>query len=199
VTCKYSNLSKIAFSSSMMALALAIAPSASAQILSGTVKDASGEARFEGAVITIEELDRATSTNRFGEFRLTNVPAGNYTVTTSYLGTDSVTSTISIPATGADIDIVIGDDVEFIDNIIVVGTRAAQAGAINQQRTADKIITVIDSDGLGNFPDTTVADVLQRASGISIETDQGEGRYVSIRGINPDLISTSINGVRKRH
>jgi len=196
VTSKYSNLSKIAFSSSVIALALAIAPAASAQILSGTVKDASGDARFEGALVTIEELGRTTSTNRFGEYRLTNIPAGDYTVTTEYVGTAAVRNTLNIPATGANLDIVIGEDVDYIDNIIVVGTRAAQAGSINQQRASGKIITVIDSDGLGNFPDTTVADVLQRASGISIETDQGEGRYVSIRGINPDLISTSINGVR---
>ena len=193
---KFPTLSKMGLSSSMMVLALATAPVASAQVLSGTVQDASGEARFEGAVITIEELGRSTSTDRFGEFRLTNIPAGKYTVTTSYLGADDVTTEVNISAKGADIDIQIGDDVGYIDNIIVVGTRAAQAGAINQQRAADKILTVIDSDGLGNFPDTTVADVLQRASGISIETDQGEGRYVSIRGINPDLISTSINGVR---
>ena len=41
-----------------------------------------------------------------------------------------------------------------------------------------------------------MADSLSRAVGISVETDQGEGRYVSIRGINTDLISSSINGVR---
>src|SRR5690606_17393425 len=58
------------------------------------------------------------------------------------------------------------------------------------------LIAVVDSDGLGNFPDTTVADSLGRVPGLSIENDQGEGRYVSIRGINTDLIASSINGVR---
>lgn len=177
-------------------LALAAPGLAQAQVLSGTVKDSSGEARFEGAIITIEELGRSVATDRFGVFRITNVPEGSYTITTDYVGTPSVSSSIDLPTEGANIDIVIGEDVEYIDNIIVVGTRAAQAGAINQQRASNSIITVIDSDGLGNFPDTTVADSLQRAVGISIETDQGEGRYVSIRGISPDLISASINGVR---
>ncbi|MEL6688484.1 MAG: TonB-dependent receptor [Pseudomonadota bacterium] len=181
---------------SVALLALAAPGLAHAQVLSGTVKDSSGEARFEGAIVTIEELGRSVATDRFGEFRITNIPAGSYTITTDYVGTPSVTSEIDLPSEGANIDIVIGEDVEFVDNIIVVGTRAAQAGAINQQRASNSIITVIDSDGLGNFPDTTVADSLQRAVGISIETDQGEGRYVSIRGISPDLISASINGVR---
>jgi TonB-dependent receptor len=90
----------------------------------------------------------------------------------------------------------LGGDVRYLDNILVVGSSAAQAGALNQQRASNSILSVIDSDGLGNFPDTTVADSLARVPGLSIETDQGEGRYVSIRGINTDLISASINGVR---
>jgi len=188
--------SRALLSASLIAIGAIMAPCAAAQILSGTVTDASGTAPFEGAVILIEDTGRQTSTNRFGEYRFVNIAPGSYTLITSYVGTDRVRSTITVPEAGAVLDITLGDDVAYADNIIVVGTRAAQAGAINQQRAANSILTVIDSDGLGSFPDTTVADSLSRAVGVSIETDQGEGRYVSIRGINTDLISASINGVR---
>lgn len=181
---------------SALALCLALPQLAAASSLSGQVTDTTGQATFAGAVVQVEEIGRSVVTDRFGRYRLTGLEPGAYTITIKYIGAPTVTQTVSIPETDAIIDFVIGDDVAYEDNIIVVGTKAAQASAINQQRAANSIKTIIDSDGLGNFPDTTVADSLSRAVGISVETDQGEGRYVSIRGINTDLISSSINGVR---
>ena len=173
-----------------------VSPLASAQIISGTVTDASGEAPLQGAIVSVDGLNRTASTDRSGEYRLTNVPAGDYTVTVSYVGADTVTRDVTVPEAGTTLDFTVGSDVRYLDNVLVVGSRAAQAGAINQQRASDAIVSVVDSDGLGNFPDTTVADSLQRVPGLSIVNDQGEGRYVSIRGINTDLIAASINGVR---
>ncbi|MEO0784736.1 MAG: carboxypeptidase regulatory-like domain-containing protein, partial [Pseudomonadota bacterium] len=169
---------------------------AHADFIAGTVTDATGTAPLEGAIVTVKGLERSVTTNRFGDYRLNNIPTGDYTVTVSYVGTEDVSSDISVPPAGTTADFTLGADVRYLDNILVVGSLAAQAGAINQQRAADSIISVIDSDGLGNFPDTTVADSLARVPGLSIVTDQGEGRYVSIRGINTDLIAASINGVR---
>ena len=168
---------------------------AAADVLTGTVTDQTGEAPLQGAILTLEELGRSVSSNRFGEFRFPEIPAGEYTLTASYIGTDAVSQTVTVDGT-SEFNVVLGQDVRYLDNILVVGSAAAQAGAINQQRASNAIISVIDSDGLGNFPDTTVADSLRRVAGLSIENDQGEGRYVSIRGINTDLIATTINGVR---
>ena len=172
-----------------------LAQAASADILKGVVTDATGEAPLQGAIVTIEELGRSASSDRFGEYRFTSIPAGDYTLSISYVGADTVTDSVNVSG-DATYDIVMGGDVRYLDNVLVVGSAAAQAGAINQQRASNSIINVIDSDGLGNFPDTTVADSLSRVPGLSIENDQGEGRYVSIRGINTDLISATINGVR---
>lgn len=169
---------------------------AHADHIEGMVTDSTGTAPLEGAIISVTGLNREATTDRFGEYRLSNIPAGEYTVTVSYIGADPVSQTISVPAAGTTADFTLGANVRYLDNVLVVGSAAAQAGAINQQRASNSIISVIDSDGLGNFPDTTVADSLARVPGLSIETDQGEGRYVSIRGINTDLIAASINGVR---
>lgn len=170
---------------------------AHADVVRGAVKDASGTAPLEGALVSIDELGRSTSSDRFGSYRFSNVPAGDYTLSVSYVGAPRLTRSISVAETGEIVvDLTVGENVRYLDNVLVVGSAAAQAGAINQQRASNALINVIDSDGLGNFPDTTVADSLSRVPGLSIETDQGEGRYVSIRGINTDLISSSINGVR---
>ena len=171
-------------------------PLAAAQVLTGKVTDTTGTAPLQGAIVSVDGTNRSTSTDRFGEYRIANLSPGDYSITVSYIGAPAVTSSISVPESGAELDFTLGADVRFMDNILVVGSKAAQAGAINQQRAADSIVSVIDSDGLGYFPDTTVADSLQRVPGLSIVTDQGEGRYVSIRGINTDLVAASINGVR---
>ncbi|MEL7283185.1 MAG: TonB-dependent receptor [Pseudomonadota bacterium] len=177
-------------------VAVATVGSAHAQVLTGKVTDSTGTAPLQGAIVSVVGTNVSTSTDRFGEYRIANLPAGDYSVVVSYVGADEVASNISLPSAGATLDFTLGGDVRYLDNILVVGSAAAQAGAINQQRASDSIISVVDSDGLGNFPDTTVADSLQRVPGLSIVTDQGEGRYVSIRGINTDLIAASINGVR---
>ncbi len=169
---------------------------ANADSISGTITDASGTAPLEGAIVSIDGLNREATTNRYGEYRLSNVPAGDYSVIVSYIGAADSVAEVSVPESGAELNMTLGADVRYLDNILVVGSSAAQAGALNQQRAADSIISVIDSDGLGNFPDTTVADSLARVPGLSIVTDQGEGRYVSIRGISTDLVAASINGVR---
>ncbi len=177
-------------------IGLGLAHGAFADTIQGQVTDASGEAPLEGAIVTIEELNRSTSTGRFGDYRFVGVPDGEYSISVSYVGADAVSDTVIVAGAPTELDFTLGADVRYLDNVLVVGSAAAAAGAINQQRAADSIISVIDSDGLGDFPDTTVADSLQRVPGLSIVTDQGEGRYVSIRGINTDLIAASINGVR---
>ena len=189
-------MTKISRKLFMLGAATAVlAQAAGADVLTGTVTDATGEAGLQGALVTIEELGRTTSADRFGTYRFANIPAGDYTLSVSYVGADTVTDSVTVSG-DTDFSIRLGGDVRYLDNILVVGSSAAQAGAINQQRASDALISVIDSDGLGNFPDTTVADSLARVAGLSIENDQGEGRYVSIRGINTDLISATINGVR---
>ena len=52
-----------------------LAQAAGADVLTGTVTDATGEAGLQGALVTIEELGRTTSADRFGTYRFANIPA----------------------------------------------------------------------------------------------------------------------------
>ena len=83
---------------------------------------------------------------------------------------------------------------ESVEEIVVIGTKASIISAIEKQRKSNLIVSVVDSDALGDFPDTTAAEAIRRLSGITVENDQGEGRYVSIRGLSGDLNSISVNG-----
>ena len=115
---------------SLLALGVASAgliQAASADIITGKVTDASGEAPLQGALVTIEELGRTVSSDRFGAYRFNNIPAGDYTLSVSYVGADTVTADVSLSGT-ATVDLTLGGDVRYLDNVLVVGSSAALAG-----------------------------------------------------------------------
>ena len=89
---------------------------------------------------------------------------------------------------------VMAQDVSGLEEITVVGTKATLISAIGKQRESNNLISVVDSDALGSFADTTAAEAIRRLPGISIENDQSEGRYVTIRGLSSDLNSIAVNG-----
>ena len=71
-----------------------------------------------------------------------------------------------------------------------------QAAALNQQKAADNVASVIDAELVGRLPDQNLAEAVSRVPGVAIFRDQGEGRFIQIRGIDANLNSLSINGER---
>src|SRR3546814_7693959 len=51
-----------------------------------------------------------------------------------------------------------------------------------------------DLDDVGRLPDQNVAETLRRLPGLSVANDQGEGRYLTVRGVSPDLLNVTLNG-----
>ncbi|WP_207815918.1 TonB-dependent receptor [Pseudomonas sp. 50_B] len=80
------------------------------------------------------------------------------------------------------------------EHVQVVGQAASIDQALKEQRRSDSIQSVVHADGVAQLPDQNAAEAAQRLPGISIERDQGEGRFVSVRGLGPDLNSVTING-----
>ena len=80
------------------------------------------------------------------------------------------------------------------EHVQVVGQAASIDQALKEQRSADSIKSVVHADGMAQLPDENVAEAVQRLPGVSVERDQGEGRFVSVRGLGPDLNSVTING-----
>lgn len=161
--------------------------------LEGRVVAADNNTFLEGARVRIEALDRSVPTTRDGRFSFGNVPAGNYTVTVEYLGAESETGRVTVEdGATASLRFVVG---QGMDEIIVRGARAGNASALNQQRNSDTVVSVVSADDIGALPDANVAEALQRVPGVFLDRDQGEGRFVGIRGIDPNLNTTTINGL----
>lgn len=81
------------------------------------------------------------------------------------------------------------------DEIIVTGQRASQRRAIDAKRDAIGILDIAASDEIGRLPDRNVAEVIEHLPGIGVTYDQGEGRYVSIRGVPSNLNNYTLNGL----
>ncbi|RDC59105.1 hypothetical protein HME9302_00290 [Alteripontixanthobacter maritimus] len=178
------------------ALALAVPSIAAAGTVSGTVIDASETVALRAANVRIVELDRSSKTERDGSFYFADVPAGTYTLEVRYVGAPATTQTITVTETGtANVMIQVGD--QGADNeILVIGQAANLASSLSRKRNADGVSDVLTRDAIGQFPDQNVAESLRRLPGINVLNDQGEGRFVSVRGLSPDLNATSLNGVR---
>jgi TonB-dependent receptor len=81
-----------------------------------------------------------------------------------------------------------------VAEIVVTGTRAAQAQALEVKREATTILDAISADDVGKLPDNNAADALQRLPGVTATIDQGEARYVVVRGVDPSLVNVTVNG-----
>ncbi len=80
------------------------------------------------------------------------------------------------------------------DEIVVTGSRASREQAIERKRALPTIADVVASDDIGKLPDYNTAEALQRLPGVSVQIDQGEPRYVVVRGIDPNLNQVTVDG-----
>jgi TonB-dependent receptor len=166
--------------------------------VSGSVADSTTRAPLAGALITVEGTTLTAATDRAGRFLLVGVPAGMRTILVSYLG--HVDQRADVNVTG---DRTLPVEVQlartsFSETVVVTADPIGegQAQALNQQRTALNITNVVSADQIGSFPDPNAAEAASRIPGVSIARDQGEGRYVLIRGTEARLNSTMIDGER---
>ncbi|MEB3067349.1 TonB-dependent receptor plug domain-containing protein, partial [Parvimonas micra] len=66
--------------------------------------------------------------------------------------------------------------------------------AASIKRNAPSIVDAISSEDIGKFPDTNVAESLQRIPGVAIDRSNGEGRFVTVRGFGPAFNTVLVNG-----
>ncbi|KAF1017580.1 MAG: Colicin I receptor [Stenotrophomonas maltophilia] len=82
-----------------------------------------------------------------------------------------------------------------LDRVEVRAQLESQIRAVDLKRSSDAIEDAVSSDALGQYPDQNVAESLQRLPGISVTRDQGEGRFVVVRGLDANLNSVSVDGI----
>lgn len=84
------------------------------------------------------------------------------------------------------------------DTIVVTGTRPiaeSEAAALEVQRNSDSLVSVVASDSVGRLPDQNIAQATGRLPGVAVERDQGQPRYISLRGAPKTWTTLSFDGI----
>jgi iron complex outermembrane receptor protein len=83
------------------------------------------------------------------------------------------------------------DDTEVIN---VTGIRGSLASSANIKRESSGVVDAITAEDIGKFPDTNLAESLQRITGVSIDRTNNEGNKVTVRGFGPEFNLVTLNG-----
>jgi TonB-dependent receptor len=155
-----------------------------------------GGAVLQGARIELQPGGAAAVTNQQGEFTISGLTPGEYAVTVSYVGFAPFSAKANV-TTGhvarLDASLKVASQNE---QIVVYAERVhGEAEAINRQRESDNILQVLPVEVITSLPNTNIADALGRLPSVTLERDEGEGKYVQIRGIEPRLNNVTIDGV----
>ena len=178
-----------------ISLGLPVSAQSGKGAVTGTVRD-SGSSILSGALVELLPLGRKVVSDDTGKFRIADVPAGEYTLSVSYVGL-SVSNVPVVVTAGQE---VAANPVLQVasqnDQVIVTAERLqGEAEAINIERTSDDIVQVLPERVINSLPNTNIADAVGRVPSVSLERDEGEGKYVQIRGTEPRLTNVTVNGV----
>ncbi len=80
------------------------------------------------------------------------------------------------------------------DDIVVTGIRSSLRSSLATKRNAENIVDSITAEDTGKFPDTNIADSLQRITGVAIDRSGGEGQFITVRGLGPEFNTVLVNG-----
>ncbi|GGG97606.1 TonB-dependent receptor [Silvibacterium dinghuense] len=164
-------------------------------IVQGTVVDAAGAA-VPGAQLELLPAHIKGVTDAQGTFRLSDIPAGSYTLTVSYVGFSPLTSPVSVTASQTStlsLQLTVANHAE---QILVSASRPhGEAEAINETRTADNIKEVMPSEVIRSLPNANVADAIGRLPGVTLYRIEGEGVYIQVRGTEPRLTNVTVDGI----
>ena len=81
-----------------------------------------------------------------------------------------------------------------MEEVVVTGIRGSLKKSMDRKRDSQGVVDAITAEDIGNFPDTNLAESLQRITGVSIDRERGEGARVTVRGMGPEFNLVLLNG-----
>jgi TonB-dependent receptor len=163
--------------------------------IAGTVTDPSG-AVLKGAQITLKNPAVTVASNEQGRFIINDLAPGAYTVTVSYVGLAELTQTVTVTAGQiANTKVVLQIANQRQDVVVTAARTSAEAEALNIERASDNLVQVMPNQVIMSLPNANLADALGRLPSVTLERDEGEGKYVQVRSTEPRLTNTTVDGV----
>ena len=194
-------ITKLLFSKGLCALAACLLFSAIAWgqggkgAVRGRVTDPTGGA-LVGAEVILEQNGASVVSDAQGQFFINNLEPGTYTVEASYVGFTAVKKdTVVVARQTASVDVKLEVASVNLEVLVTTDRAAGEAEEINRQRSSDNVVQVLTSDVIRSLPNANMADALGRLPSVTLERDEGEGKYVQVRGTEPRLTNLTINGI----
>jgi TonB-dependent receptor len=149
-----------------------------------------------GASVRVDPGNATAVTDRAGGFLIGSLAPGNYKVSISYVGFVTDTQDVVVTAGAqAKIDSKLRPSVNVSEEVTVTASRSrGEVEALNQKKSADNIVDILPAEVITSLPNANVADAIGRLPSVSLERDEGEGKYVQVRGLESRYTNATING-----
>jgi len=164
--------------------------------LSGAVVDSVTNDALVGANVQLRGTGLGAASDLEGNYRITNVPAGAYTVRISYIGYKAKEMKVNVTNKEITLNAHLIPDVVQGAEFVVTAQMRGQVAAINQQLTSNTIVNVVSEEKIRELPDANAAEAIGRLSGVSILRSGGEASRVLLRGLSDKYSVVTIDGVR---
>ena len=167
--------------------------------LSGKIQDKTTGDPLIGSVVVLVELNMTTAAGLDGSYVFSRVPAGTYTLRASYIGYESVEERVTVASTAVKRDFALPDATINLEGATVIARR--DEGSERNARMVEKnnmnVVNTISAKEIEVSPDITVANVVQRVSGVSLERNaNGDGQFAIVRGMEKRYNYTLVNGIK---
>ena len=164
--------------------------------VTGHVTDATG-AIVQGARAELQPGGQTAVSDGQGQFTIVGLAPGQYTLTVSAIGfAPFSTKDVAVTAGGVmnvDAKLQVEAKTEVVE--VRADRERGEVEALNRELTAENIVQVLPNDVITSLPNTNIADAVGRLPSVSLERDEGEGKYVQIRGTDPRLSNVTVDGV----
>jgi TonB-dependent receptor len=163
--------------------------------IQGHVADAS-KADIQGARVVVTPGNAVVTTGESGDFMVTGLAPGKYTLTVTLAGFSPWTQTVTLAAgqtQSVDALLQVGSSSEEV--VVSAGAGQNMTEAVNEEISSPNIVNVLPQSEIIALPNANIADAVGRMPGVTLQRDEGEGVYVQVRGLDPRLTNVTIDGV----
>jgi len=178
-----------------------ISQSSLAATVRGIVSDAKSNEQIIGGIVFLKGTSLGAASGLDGSYVVKNVPVGSYELVVSYVGYKSDIIAVTIKSDGEvkEINSLLFEENTNLNEVVIEGSqdKTTDEFAARSIQNSLQVVNIVSAKTIEVSPDLTVANVLQRVSGVTIERNQnGDGQHAIIRGMDKRYNYTLVNGIK---
>jgi outer membrane receptor protein involved in Fe transport len=172
---------------------------ANAQSIKGKVTDAVTKEPMVGATVQLKGTGKSRFVQLDGNFTFKDVKPGNYVLEFSFVSYKTKDVNVTVTAGKTTIaNVAMEESTKELNSVNVIDNGDSNdKRARTLERNTNQLVNIVSARNIELSPDITVANVIQRVSGVTVEkSTSGEGRYPIIRGMEKRYVNTLVNGIK---